>query len=126
MKRYLLAIVIAIVPVNSNASIVLDFEGAWDFALLDDFYNGGIDSSGNSGTNYGIEFSGALALIDSDVGGFGDFANEPSADTVLLFSAISAVLNYSEGFDTGFSFFIHLLQMQLSIYMMVSIKHETF
>ena len=86
--------------------IVLDFEGAGDRARLLDFYNGGTDSRGSNGINYGIQFgANALSLRDRDVGGSGNFANEPSPDTVLFFTAGSAVLNYAWGFEIGFSFF---------------------
>jgi PEP-CTERM motif len=88
------------------AVIVLDFEGAGDQAALLDFYNGGTDSQGNSGVNFGIEFgANALSLIDADAGGSGNFANEPSPSTILFFLAGTAILNYEPGFDTGFSFF---------------------
>lgn len=86
--------------------IVLDFEGAGNQAQLLDFYNGGTDSRGNSGPDFGIQFgSNALSLIDADAGGTGNFANEPSPNTVLFFLTGTAVLNYAPGFDTGFSFF---------------------
>ncbi len=91
----------------SATPIVLDFEGVGDQASIDDFYNGGTDSDGNSGTDYGIEFSGnTLGLIDQDAGGAGNFANEPSPDTVLFWlDDSSAILNVPMGFETGFSFF---------------------
>lgn len=86
--------------------IVLDFEGAGDNATINDFYNGGTDSLGNSGINYDIQFgSNSLALVDQDAGGSGNFANEPSSDTVMFFLTGTAILNYTPGFDTGFSFF---------------------
>lgn len=86
--------------------IVLDFEGVGNEAAVLNFYNGGTDSQGHSGTNYGISFGpNALGLIDSDNGGTGNFANEPSASTILFFLSGSAVLNYAAGFDTGFSFY---------------------
>lgn len=86
--------------------IVLDFEGASNSAQLLNFYNGGTDSIGQSGTDYGIQFSpNALSLRDQDVGGSGNFANEPSSDTVMFFVTGSAILDYAQGFDTGFSFF---------------------
>lgn len=86
--------------------MVLDFEGAGDKAQLLNFYNGGTDSLNLSGTNYGIQFgANALSLRDKDIGGSGNFANEPSPDTVMFFMSGSAILNYAPGFDTGFSFF---------------------
>ena len=85
--------------------IVLDFEGAGDNAQLLDFYNGGTDSLGNSGVDYGVSFgSDSLALIDADAGGSGEFANEPSPDTIMYFLSGTAILNVEAGFDTGFSF----------------------
>jgi hypothetical protein len=88
------------------APIVLNFEGIGDFAQILDFYNGGTDSQGHSGSNYGISFGpNALGLIDADNGGSGNFANEPSPNTVMFFTSGSAILNNAAGFDTGFSFF---------------------
>ena len=90
----------------SAAVITLDFEGVGNSASVNNFYNGGTDSLGNSGTNYGVAFnSNALGLIDEDVGGYGNFGNEPTPDTVLFFKTGSAILNYAPGFTTGFSFF---------------------
>ena len=86
--------------------IVLDFEGVGNSAQLQNFYNAGTDSLGLSGIDYGIQFGlNALALRDRDMGGSGNFANEPSSDTVMFFTTGSAILNYAPGFDTGFSFF---------------------
>lgn len=83
------------------STIVLDFEGLGNLASIGDFYNGG------GGPNYGVAFSdNALALIDFDAGGDGNFANEPSPSTILFFlSGTSAVVSIDAGFDTGFSFF---------------------
>ncbi|MGJ7918783.1 PEP-CTERM sorting domain-containing protein [Massilia sp. LXY-6] len=90
----------------SAAPTVLTFEGIGNGASVLNFYNGGTDGNGNSGTNYGIEFgSNTLAVIDADAGGSGNFANEPSPNTVMFFLTGSAILNSSAGFDTGFSFF---------------------
>ncbi|MEP1216177.1 MAG: PEP-CTERM sorting domain-containing protein [Marinobacter sp.] len=89
------------------APIVLDFEGIGNQASIQDFYNGGTDSAGNSGTDYGVEFSGnTLGIVDQDAGGNGNFANEPSPDTIMFWlSGGSSVMNLAAGFDTGFSFF---------------------
>lgn len=80
--------------------IVLTFEGIGDASPVGDFYNGG------SGANYGVQFSAnARGLVDSDAGGTGDFANEPSGDTVLNFGPGYQILDLVSGFTTGFSFF---------------------
>lgn len=86
---------------------VLTFEGVGNQATIGDFYNGGTDSAGNSGTNYGIGFSNnSLGLIEFGAGGTGNFTNAPSGDTVLFFlSGGAATMNVAGGFDTGFSFY---------------------
>ncbi|SDR66197.1 thrombospondin type 3 repeat-containing protein [Christiangramia echinicola] len=86
--------------------IVLDFEGLGDVDYINDFYNGGTSSLGNSGTDYGVEFGVALSIIDEDAGGTGNFANEPSPSTVMFFlDENQAYMNVEAGFDTGFSFY---------------------
>lgn len=90
----------------SAATITLNFEGVGNNAQILDFYNGGTDSQGHSGTNYGVHFgSNSLGIVDRDAGGDGNFANEPTPDTIMYFLTGSAILNYAPGFDVGFSFF---------------------
>lgn len=91
----------------SAAPVVLTFEGVGNLAAVNEFYNGGTDSAGNAGANYGISFSNtSLGIIDEDAGGSGNFGNEPSASTVLFFlSGGAATMNVAAGFETGFSFF---------------------
>lgn len=76
--------------------VVLDFEGIPNLSPVGDFY-----------AAQGFSFSPAtLAIVDADAGGTGNFANEPSASTVMFFlDANNAILNVAAGFDTGFSFF---------------------
>ena len=98
----LLAVVALSAPtVASSAVIVLTFEGVGDLNPVGEFY------AGDGGPDYGISFSpDTLALVDSDEGGNGNFANEPSASTVMFFlEADEAILNVAAGFTTGFSFF---------------------
>lgn len=94
-----------LVPALAGAqAVTLDFEGLTSQASINDFYNGGTDSAGASGTNYGVAFgSNALALTESDPGA--NFSAQPSGDTVMFFLTGTAVLNYTAGFDTGFSFY---------------------
>lgn len=95
----------AALTMNATASVVtLDFEGLGSQAAVNNFYNGGTDSQGNSGTNYGVAFGpNSLALRESDP--VANFSHEPSPQTILFFLTGSAILNYAPGFDTGFSFF---------------------
>ena len=89
------------------APITMTFEGVGDYASVNQFYNGGADSRGNAGVNYGVSFSPtSLGTIDVDAGGSGNIANEPSGDTALFFlSGAAATMNVAAGFDTGFSFY---------------------
>ncbi len=91
----------------SAAVITLDFEGLQNLEAVNNFYAGGTgDIGSSSGQDYGISFSSdSLAVIDSDAGGSGNFANEPTADTILFFTANSAIMNVANGFTDGFSFF---------------------
>lgn len=93
-------------PAAANV-IVLDFEGLDNLEAVGGFYDGGTSGNGNTGTDFGIAFSpDTLAVIDQDAGGGGNFANEPSPDTIMFFlSGSQAVMNVAAGFDTGFSFF---------------------
>ncbi len=104
-RNIALAATLALCAVTSAqaAIVTLDFEGVGNLAPVGDFYNGGV----GGGTNYGIHFSTAtLGLIDSDAGGSGNFANEPSASTIMFFlDASNAVMDVAAGFTTGFSFF---------------------
>ena len=87
---------------SASANVVaLDFEGIGNLNPVGNFYNGG------AGTNYGIQFSpDTLAVVDADAGGGGNFANEPSPNTIMFFlNASNAILDVATGFDTGFSFF---------------------
>lgn len=79
----------------AQAVTVLTFEGVGNFNPVGSYY----------APNY--VFSGAtIALVDADAGGSGNFANEPSADTIMFFTdADNAILNVTNGFTTGFSFF---------------------
>ena len=64
------------------APIVLTFEGLADWEGVAEFYNGGTGTLGSGpGSNHGIRFTNAIALIDSDAGGSGNFGGEPSPST---------------------------------------------
>lgn len=87
---------------TANADvIVLDFEGIGDQQPVGNYYNG------DGGPDYGVVFSPeTLAIIDEDAGGSGNFANEPSPNTIMFFlDANNAILNFAAGFETGFSFY---------------------
>jgi hypothetical protein len=77
------------------AAEVLDFEGIASGTPVGNYY----------APNY-VFSPATLALVDADSGGTGNFANEPSPNTVMFFlDANNAILNAVNGFTTGFSFF---------------------
>lgn len=94
-------------PSAKAGTVVLTFEGLQDNEQILNFYNGGTGSLGSSGTNYGVSFGpDALAIIEDEAGGSGNFANEPSPPTIAFFlTGAGDVMNVAAGFDTGFSFF---------------------
>jgi hypothetical protein len=105
-KKLAAAAALAAVMAPAMADVItLDFEGVGDLAAINEFYNGGTDSQGNSGTNYHVSFApgGALGVIDSDKGGSFN-GNAFSGKTAMIFLDNAAILNYGAGFDTGFSF----------------------
>lgn len=88
---------LALSATAASADVVtLTFEGIPNSTPVGDYY-----------ASLGIHFSPAtLALIDADAGGGGNFANEPSPNTVMFFlDSNNAILNSDGGFDTGFSFY---------------------
>lgn len=83
-----------------KSSITLGFEGVGNEKPVGEFYN-------TAPQDFDIVFSpNALAAVDADAGGSGNFGNEPSPSTVLFFlNGAAATLNTLNGFDTGFSFY---------------------
>lgn len=80
------------------------------------FYNGGYAGNGTAscgyavcgpGPNYGVSFeSNALVLSSEDVGGGGNFTNEPSQPNILFFlTGTGDVMDVPGGITTGFSFY---------------------
>jgi hypothetical protein len=79
----------------AGAVTVLTFEGIGNNAPVGNFY----------APEY-IFSPATLGLIDADSGGSGNFANEPSPNTVMFFlDSNNAILDVTNGFTTGFSFF---------------------
>jgi hypothetical protein len=49
----------------ASAIPILDFEGSQDGALIQNFYNGGTDSFGNRGGDYGVTFEGGIVRVEN-------------------------------------------------------------
>lgn len=103
-----LALLGSVLSVAASAgTIVLTFEGLQNEEEVLNYYSGGMGSLGSGpGPNYGITFnSDALALINDQNGGDGNFAGNPSGDTAVFFLSGTAIMNVAGGFTTGFSFY---------------------
>jgi hypothetical protein len=96
--KYLVASAILASSVSAMAApTTIDFEGTGSFSSISDFYNGGIDGVGNSGTNYGVAFSAsAQSLANDELGTY--FSNAPTPGSVMFVSDGTAFLNAAQGF----------------------------
>jgi hypothetical protein len=110
LRQILVGLLVAAAFSSGNlyaAETVLNFEGVGDLASVNEFYNGGTDSLGNSGMNYGVYFSDdadGIIDLDADFDFSGNFANEPSPGAALIFrEGGEGVMNVMAGFDTGLS-----------------------
>ena len=73
-----------------GSRFVLNFEGLADLEPVENFYDGG------GGPDFNVAFSSsALALVDRDAGGSGNFGGEPSPDTIMFFLTDTAVMRWS-------------------------------
>jgi PEP-CTERM motif len=84
-------------PAISQAAVTADFEGATSLSSINNFYNGGTDSSGIAGANnYGVLFAGSLLALQNDGLGSGVggayFSNAPTPGTVMFASDPTDVL----------------------------------
>jgi hypothetical protein len=110
MKSFALAACAAAIcclSVQANATAILTFEGVGSFAAVNNFYNGGTDSLGNSGVNLGVSFTpDSIGLISDAGGGGGNFEGNPSGVTALIFTDDTGnTMDVLAGFVTGLSFY---------------------
>ena len=117
MKRFIsLTCLLAAAATAQAAPITLNFEGIASHpngnnVLINDYYNGGTASNGNSGTDYGVEFVGDALLLclnttsvicsNTSKGGGGVAGSDLGA---MFFIDSNPIMNVAAGFDTGFSF----------------------
>lgn len=108
MRTRPLAALLALCGLAGAASaeiVTLTFEGLGDNTDVLNYYNSGFAGDGTGpGPNFGVQFiSGARSVVDSDAGGSGNIANEPSGQTALFFFSVnSAIMNVPGGFVDGF------------------------
>jgi hypothetical protein len=104
---------LAPIAAHAGTTVTLTFEGLQDGEEILNYYNGGFGSDGSGpGPNYGVIFgSAALAATSVAAGGDGNFALNPSGDTIAFFlSGGSLVMNVPAGFTNGFSFYYAAVQ----------------
>jgi hypothetical protein len=83
-------------------AVTLDFQGAGDYNFIQEYYNGGTNDAGASGTNYGVSF-GLDALVVTNDAFFTYYANAPTPSVLAAVGADSA-LNVAAGFSGAVSF----------------------
>ena len=82
----------------SAATINLDFTGATSNASVNNFYNGGTDSAGASGTNYGVGFAPSVLDLTNDAD-FTYFTGGPSNSAIYVNPGdVAGVMNVASGF----------------------------
>lgn len=94
------------VATASAATVNLDFNGATSFGSVADFYNGGTDSAGASGANYGASFTGSVIALTNDgtgTGSSGQFFTGAPTNTVIYVNPndVGGVMNVASGFNTA-------------------------
>lgn len=83
--------------------VVLDFNGVADpsnSTTVGGYYNGGASGDGNSGVNYGVQFTDNALAINSYNG-----HSEPNPGILFFLSGDAVNITYAAGFTTGFSFY---------------------
>lgn len=119
LKRMFVCVILACAAqLASAATITLTFEGLRSGEAILNYYNGGFGGLGSGpGPSFGVLFGNtALASIDSDVGGNGNFGGEPSPSTSMFFlTGGAAVMTIPTGFSTGFSFYYTTLSSAGSV-----------
>jgi hypothetical protein len=91
---------------HSGGANVLYFEGLGNRDLINSYYDGGLSQQGFTGPDYGIVCENLRGVIDSDDGGTGNFANEPSPNTIMYYMEVfRAQMNIADGFTEGIAFY---------------------
>ncbi|MGC3981035.1 MAG: VPLPA-CTERM sorting domain-containing protein [Steroidobacteraceae bacterium] len=86
-----------------SSTVTLDFEGSSGYVSIDNYYNGGTDVGGASGTNYGVNFGLDAITLSNDFETY--YSNAPSAGGVLAAVGGDAAMNVASGFAGLVSFY---------------------
>ncbi len=90
----------------SADSVTLNFNGVTNYSSVADFYNGGTDTAGASGTNYNASFTGGVIALSNDglanTANGNYFNNAPTSTVIFANAADTAILNVNSGFNSSF------------------------
>lgn len=102
MNIKLIALTAGLISAAPAFSATLDFDHAGAYNFIGDYYNGGTNDAGASGSNFGASF-GPDALVIANDEYFSYYSNAPTPGVLAAVGADSA-LNISAGFSGDFSF----------------------
>lgn len=97
LGKYIAALALSALSLQASAAqnIIVDFSGVGDGAFVNEYYNGGTDSLGNKGPNYGLSFLGTKVNYhegNAYASSLGTVLWEPRQDlTWIYFDAVSKV-----------------------------------
>ncbi len=88
----------AAAPAFAQSTVKLDFEQTAGYVTsIQEFYNGGSNSLGQTGPSLGVSFTGAAAALSNDeLGPY--FSNAPSPIGVMFALDTTATMNVANGF----------------------------
>lgn len=97
---------LAAAPAFAAGPITLDFEGVPGYvSSIGDYYNGGLNGSGQVGPTYGVSFSDSAVALSNDASFPAYFSNSPSPTTAMFALDASAYMNVAGGFVDSLTFF---------------------
>jgi len=98
-----LALIAAAIPAVA-AQTTIDFEGTGSFNSILEFYNGGTDTAGSTGTNYGVSFTASATGLSNDALNT-YFSHAPTPGTVMFAPDSAAFMNVGDGFTGSVSLY---------------------
>jgi hypothetical protein len=114
MKKLLsaaaLSLVVSVPAFAANVTLNFDATPGYINSILD-AYNGGTDSLGQSGPDYGVSFTDAVVGLSNDALG-PYYLNAPSPLTTIAAYDSTAVMNVSSGFAGSLKFYYSSLSTE--------------
>ena len=93
-------------PAFAANPITLDFEGVPGFVTpIGDYYDGGVNGSGQTGPRYGVSFSESAVALSNDANFPAYFSHSPSPTTAMFAFDANAFMNVAGGFVDSLMFY---------------------